>query len=110
MKESIIQQQICEYLSIRGIFFFSIPNEHYNISHRQLMTLKKMGLVSGMPDLCILHGGRVYFLEVKNETGTLSDNQKNIHAILSDKGYPVSIVRSVENVESALRLWGILKS
>jgi len=108
MKESIIQQQICDYLSLQGIFYFSIPNEHYNISHGQRVTLQKMGLVSGMPDLCILHNGTAYFLEVKNETGKASKQQLIIHKALTDKGYKVVIVRSVEDVKTILTVWSVI--
>ena len=108
MKESIIQQQICEYLSLCGIFYFSIPNEHYNISFGQRVTLQKMGLVSGMPDLCILHNGTIYFLEVKNETGKLSVHQRLIHKILFNKGFKVAVVRSVDDVQKIIKEWGIV--
>ena len=108
MKESIIQQQICEYLSLQGIFYFSIPNEHYNISFAQRTTLQKMGLVSGMPDLCILHNGTAYFLEVKNETGKPSKQQLLIHKILTEKNFKVAIVRSVEDVQKILKEWRIV--
>jgi len=108
MKESIIQQQICEYLSAVGVFYFSIPNEHYNISHRQRVTLHKMGMLSGMPDICILANNTCYFLEVKNETGKPSKQQLIIHKALTDKGYKVVIVRSVEDVKTILTAWSVI--
>ena len=107
MKESTIQQQICEYLSIKGVFYFSIPNEHYNISHGQRTTLKKMGLLPGMPDLCILHGGRVFFIEVKAPGEYPTPKQANIHDALMARGYPVEIARSVEDVQEILEGWRI---
>jgi len=108
MEESIIQQQICNYLSAVGVFYFSVPNEHYNISFAQRTTLQKMGLVSGMPDLCILHNGTAYFLEVKNETGKPSKQQLLIHNILTEKNFKVAIVRSVEDVQKIIKEWGIV--
>ena len=108
MKESIIQQQICDYLSAAGVFYFSIPNEHYNISHGQRVTLHKMGMLSGIPDICILANNTCYFLEVKNETGKPSKQQLIIHKALTDKGYKVAIVRSVEDVKTILTVWSII--
>ena len=108
MKESIIQQQICDYLSAAGVFYFSIPNEHYNISHGQRVTLHKMGMLSGIPDICILANGTCYFLEVKNETGKPSKQQLIIHKALTDKGYKVAIVRSVEDVKTILTVWSVI--
>ena len=108
MKESIIQQQICDYLSAVGVFYFSIPNEHYNISHGQRVTLHKMGMLSGIPDICILANNTCYFLEVKNETGKPSKQQLIIHKALIDRGYRVAIVRSVEDVKTILTVWSVI--
>jgi len=108
MKESIIQQQICDYLSAVGVFYFSIPNEHYNISHGQRVTLHKMGMLSGIPDICVLANGTAYFLEVKNETGKPSKQQLLIHNILTEKNFKVAIVRSVEDVQKIIKEWGIV--
>ena len=108
MKESIIQQQICDYLSAVGVFYFSIPNEHYNISHGQRVTLHKMGMLSGIPDICILANNTCYFLEVKNETGKPSKQQLIIHRVLTEKGYKVAIVRSVEDVKTILVVWSVI--
>ena len=108
MKESIIQQQICDYLSAVGVFYFSIPNEHYNISHGQRVTLHKMGMLSGIPDICILANNTCYFLEVKNETGKPSKQQLIIHKALTYKGYRVAIVRSVEDVKTILTVWSVI--
>ena len=108
MKESIIQQQICDYLSAVGVFYFSIPNEHYNISHGQRVTLHKMGMLSGIPDICVLANGTCYFLEVKNGTGKPSKQQLIIHKALTDKGYKVAIVRSVDDVKTILTVWSVI--
>ena len=103
MKESVIQQQICDYLSAAGYFYFSVPNEHYNISHGQRTQLKKMGLTPGIPDLVVcLENGRVIFLEVKTAKTGLTGSQPFIHLALQKKGHTVYIVRSVEDVKIVL--------
>jgi len=116
MKESTIQQQICEYLSIRGVFFFAIQNENlmmmikmFKVPDRTGYALishaKKMGMVPGMPDLCVLlpHEPRPIFLEVKNETGKVSAQQLRIGVSLGRVGNHVHVVRSVEDVEKVLK-------
>lgn len=119
MKESIIQQQICDYLSAVGVFYFSILNEaaimilkmfHIPdaVSYRIVSFLKKMGLLPGIPDICILANNTCYFLEVKNETGKPSKQQLIIHKALTDKGYKVAIVRSVEDVKTILTVWSVI--
>ena len=108
MKESTIQQQICEYLSLLGIFYFSIPNEHYNISHAQRTQLRKMGLLPGMPDIGILENNNIYFIEIKTASGRLTEQQTVIHEILKKRGYTVEVCRSVEDVAIFLKRWGIV--
>ena len=77
-QESRLQQMTCEYLSLNNIFYFSIPNEHWNISFAELNALKKRGMVPGMPDLAILKNQKIYFLEFKSKRGKLSKNQQII--------------------------------
>ena len=119
MKESIIQQQICDYLSAVGVFYFSVLNEtaimilkmfHIPdaVSYRITSFLKKMGLLPGIPDICVLANNTCYFLEVKNETGKPSKQQLIIHKALTDKGYKVAIVRSVEDVKIILTVWSVI--
>jgi hypothetical protein len=104
MKESTIQQQICDYLSAKGFFFFSIPNEHWNISHAQRRLFKKMGMLPGMPDLCVITDwGHIFFLEVKTDEGKVSEQQKIIHEVLKRKGIAVFVVRSLEEAIPIIR-------
>jgi len=105
--ESMLQQMICEYMSLKGIFYFSIPNEHYNISYAQRTTLKKMGLVSGIPDLAILANDTVYFMELKSTSGKLNKHQKIVIPALRKRGYNVAIIRSLDQAIEQLNAWGI---
>jgi hypothetical protein len=128
MKESQIQKQIIDYLSINaqryGFGFFAILNEAgiksvmlavlkaslpKNIIFIIINHLKKMGMVPGMPDICIIYRGQVYFIEVKTAAGKPSKRQQVIHNWLSELDVPVEVVKSVENVEKLLTEWGIMK-
>lgn len=114
-KESDIQKQIVEYLSriahIHGMIFFSIPNESlmtalimFGVPEKSRYKLvnhfKKMGLVSGIPDICILSPKIIgsIFLEVKKRTGVTSDKQKIIHNAIEKTGNKVFVVRCLEDV------------
>ena len=107
MKESTIQIQICTKLSELGLFYFSIPNERWEIPPAVLVQMKKMGLTPGMPDLCVLHDGKPYFLEVKKPQEGLSSKQIIIHKVLKENGFNVAIVRSVEEAMFFLHDWGL---
>ncbi len=125
MKESHIQTKIVNHLSQlarkHNFFFFSVPNESFMLAasnkgtvakrsmYALLSILKKMGLTPGVPDLCIVHQGKAYFLEVKTEQGRLSVIQKAVIERLIECGASVNVVRSLRDAEKALVDWGIVK-
>jgi hypothetical protein len=56
------------------------------------------GLPRGFSDLFAVKDGRVYFLEVKTETGKPSEEQLKFLAVMRDKyGCVAEIVRSVDD-------------
>ena len=69
--------------------------------------LKVMGYRKGWPDIEIVHLGRVYYLELKTPKTGLSKEQKACHAALLSAGALVAVCRSIEEVESTLRGWGL---
>ena len=77
------------------------------------MRLKRLGMVAGDPDLRIwkpsFEGPLVGFLEVKSATGTLTPAQREEIALLKADGFPVAVVRSVDEALAALREWGWIK-
>ncbi len=133
MKESTIQKQVVDYLSKtahkNNFFFFSIPNEAFmqtamiakmdGKTKAMLAThLKKMGMVPGVPDLCILYEGfsvetaweeaRTLFIELKTPTGKVSPVQKIVHESIKRVGHDVEIARGLDEVIFILRNYGVL--
>ena len=117
--ETLLQIQIVEYLSLiaskNDFIFFSIPNEGAMTAAvsagmkktdiaKFLNTLKKMGMLPGIPDLCIIKNGRAYFMEVKTEKGKLSKQQGIIKLALADRKCLVRVVRSLEDVKIFLKI------
>lgn len=76
------------------------------------MALKRRGVVTGWPDIEIIYkvdnAFKILFLEVKNADGVLTDKQKALHQELREDGHDVYVVRSVNNVENALRNIGLI--
>jgi len=70
---------------------------------------KTAGVLSGFPDLIVLPPAETgpFFLEVKAEKGTVSSVQKQVHTMLRTNGYPVAVVRSVDDVRAFLSEQGI---
>ena len=61
------------------------------------------GLPRGFSDLVAVKDGRVYFLEVKTETGKPSEEQLRFLAVMRDRyGCVAEIVRSVDDAVRAV--------
>ena len=110
--ENQIQVAICKYLDIRKVVYFAIPNG----GKRNIVAatkLKKEGVKSGVPDLCIIHEGQAFFLEVKRPStlgkgkGRLSVAQKEMIARLEEACAEVKVVYSVADVIEACIDWQI---
>lgn len=123
IKESQIQKQIVDYLSLNsrryGFCFFSIPNEGFMLGAMHGMPkekrcaiinhLKKMGMVAGMPDIAIVYRGQIYFIELKKRAKDPSAQRQAVYNWLEENDAVVEIVTSVEEVEDFLREFGIIK-
>lgn len=112
--EMLIQQACLAYVGkcVVGGFAFAIPNETHGSGQGQraskayLMTRKANGVRSGSPDLYVcFHGGDLW-VEVKAPKGTITESQHAVHAILRECGKHVAVVRSIEDLEGALRAAG----
>ena len=115
--ESILQIMIVEYLSIIAVknnfLFFSIPNEGFMLSSGKKdfalnVTLKKMGMTPGIPDLCIIKNGKAHFLECKTEIGKQSKIQIIIEKKIKDCQSTYDIVRSIIDVKKVLEKYEII--
>ena len=70
--------------------------------------LQRMGMRKGVPDLVILHSGRIMGLEVKSPGGTLSREQKEFRVEWERAGGIYAVVRSVEEGTALLEEWGVV--
>lgn len=88
--ESKHQIAVVEWLRRRKHHVFSVPNEGRR-DPRVAQRLKRQGMVPGIPDLIITHrdGRRPIMIEMKDETGELSDTQVDTQATLMRFGWPV---------------------
>jgi len=102
-QEHDIQKAICEYLDIRGVCYWAVPNG----GNRNIITAKKLkaeGVTAGVPDITIIHEGLYYGLEVKkpatvgSRKGVLSLTQKAMIERIKEAGGEVAVVYSVADV------------
>ena len=86
MTEADLQAQCNEYLRANGVCFFHLPKGRSN-------NQKQMN-VGGLPDLLIWHNGQHLLIELKTDTGTINDKQREFFAKLESAWFPVMICRS----------------
>lgn len=86
---------------------FSVPNEALfsnlnNLGQDQKMSLisrfKASGLTPGVTDMIFYWQGKTYWLELKDDTGTVREEQKLFHRNLIIHNFDVQIYRSVEEI------------
>jgi hypothetical protein len=106
MSEHEIQKAIVQYLALKNLCYFAVPNG----GHRHIVVASKLkaeGVRSGVPDIALIHQGHYYGIEVKTLKGRLSDSQKTMIQLIHDKGGLVGVVRSVKDTINLLKEWKI---
>ena len=111
MTEHDLQCAICDYLDIRRVCYWAVPNGGKR-SKIEASRMQKSGVKSGVPDITIVHEGQFYGLEVKKPKtltpkGRLSKNQKNMIEKIEEHGGDVKVVYSVQDTIEAFIDWGI---
>lgn len=109
--EEQLQKAIVQFLGIAlppDAYLFATTNQRGTRKKFEMGILKAMGARAGVPDLCLIHRGRFFGLEVKAEKGRLSEHQADAADKIVEAGGHYSVVRSVEEVERCLRGWGVI--
>lgn len=107
--EEALQMAVIKFLKLAlegNSEFFAVPNGGKR-GFREAQRLKAAGVKAGVPDLIVINDGRAIGIELKAGKTPLSDAQKEYHERLRRARVPVSVCRSVEEVESALRRAGV---
>lgn len=95
MTEHSIQNAIRLKLSEMGYCVFRINVGKFKLADGRWF---ETGVPKGYSDLTAIKDGKVYFLEVKTETGKPTKDQVNFLAVMRDRyGCVTGIVRSVDD-------------
>jgi hypothetical protein len=87
---------------------FSVPNGFWVKGASRLnlqmamVYLKDEGLQTGVPDLVLMYNGKAYGIELKTNTGTLSDKQVKVHESWKKQGIDTFIVRTFEEFKKLI--------
>lgn len=109
--EQQMQRQVFAHIRARsypGVFAFHVANG-VNSSARIGGIMKSMGLVAGVPDICIIHRATSHFLELKAGRNKPTQRQKDVMDMLQLAGARVAVAYSLDEALYTLECWGILK-
>ena len=107
--EEQLQMVVVEYLSqaLEGnSTFFAVPNGGKR-NFREAQRLKAAGVRAGVPDMIVINDGRAIGIELKVGKNKPTEVQLAFHEQLKHARVPVSVCRSVDEVEAALRAAGV---
>ncbi|RTL52910.1 MAG: VRR-NUC domain-containing protein [Bradyrhizobiaceae bacterium] len=111
--EQQIQIAFVAYLAqagIDGLFYFHIP-QGVNSSPFIGTILNRMGQVAGMPDLMLIHKGKTFALEIKNDKpkGRLSPSQMLALGALREAGVDCAVSYGLDDCIAQVKAWGLVK-
>jgi hypothetical protein len=109
--EQTLQRAVIEHLQVRGapgIFWWHTPNGGYR-RPREAKIFKSLGVKAGIPDLMIIHEGRIYGLELKAEGGRATPKQLAAVEAIRNAGGFACIAEGLDRALACLEAWKILK-
>lgn len=93
------QQAFCEYLDVRRIKYFAIPNGFYTSEKNKskkfglISKFKKEGMKKGTPDMVVFLPHKILFVEMKRKKGgVLSADQKQWIEYINTLDYASAVV------------------
>lgn len=91
------QVALVQYLNLKGIPHFRVPNETYTKSWNQKRMNKALGVQPGIPDLFVIVKNQLLGIEMKRRKGgVVSEPQKKWIAILNGANVPTKVCRGYE--------------
>lgn len=109
--EAQLHATVTQYLSLAlqpSVVVHHSPNEGRR-SFQAQRALKSNGVRKGWPDIELVAGGKVYFVELKAAGRYPSPAQQACHGDLERAGCKVAVARSLKEVETVVRAWGLTR-
>ncbi len=113
MKEFELHKTCAEFLDWTlppDVVWFHVPNGEKR-SKATAGKLKAMGVKPGVPDICIVHGGAIYFIELKRPKGRVASGDQSIMQERLRRAGAVVMpdCRSVEELQKWLTVFMVLR-
>ena len=109
--EAQLQRTILEHLRWRGtpgLFVFLYPAGGWR-SLVEAAILKGLGVTPGVPDLLILHQGKLHALELKSARGRLTTVQAETQHRMRVAGALAATAIGIDEALERLEAWGLLR-
>lgn len=108
-KEIVMQLRGMNILVMLGGSLDSVKKYAYGSNTFSVVNqAKSMGYTNGQPDLVVVYGGKVYFIEVKSMTGKQSDTQILFEQKCLEQNQKYFVARSVDDVKRVLGIDWVL--
>jgi len=111
--ESDIQKAVAAHYRVNEekykYAFFSVVGGSVRVSPHIGKRMKEHGVRAGVHDLIFLmDGGKSFFIELKTKKGTLSQEQKDFHALIKSFGFESHTVKAETPGDAIATINGIL--
>lgn len=109
--EDQIQRAVVQYLKVRAqpdCVWLHPANGGFR-RRPEAAILQAMGVVAGSPDLLLFRMGRAFAIEIKTESGKLSEAQKHMIDRLDRAGVFVRVCYGLDQCLAALEEWSLLR-
>jgi len=98
MKESDIQNQICDYLALKHLFFWRQNTAPTFQKDRQCFRRMPKYSLKGVSDIILILDGVPWFIEVKRPKTYQSPEQKKFQSNVEANGGIYKVVRGLDDV------------
>jgi hypothetical protein len=108
--EHSLQSSVALYLGLAAMgqnWWWTSIDHGVDITPAQRKQLAARGIKSGIPDILIICYGVAYAIELKSPSGKQSKAQKVVAAQLRMAGCSYAIARSLADVDTLLKTWGV---
>jgi hypothetical protein len=109
--EQQIHRAVVAHLRARGVagVVFLHPANGGARSAIEGAIFKGLGVAAGAPDLLLWHAGRSFALELKVDSGRVSESQAEMLQRLSAAGVTTAVCHGVDRAVACLEGWGLLR-
>lgn len=117
--EQVIHRAIADHLRLRGVpglVWWHTPNSIFAGGKRsrkgiaiQASIMRGLGMRAGVSDFVLVHGGRIFALELKAEGGRPTVAQLEFLADMANAGAFTCLCEGLDRTLKTLEAWGLLR-